>query len=90
MPVATTKKIRTIPELMELAKLTPEPFISINEALSLMPSMTRNHLAQLRFDGAGPKFYKPTGRTVLYKTSEVLQWVESNDCMKTCDRKAQR
>lgn len=90
MPVATTNKVRTIPELVELTKLTPEPFISINEALSLMPSMTRNHLAQLRFDGAGPKFYKPTGRTVLYKASEVLGWVEANNCAKTCDsRKAQ-
>ena len=76
--------VRTVRQLIEDAKLRPEPFISISEALSLIPGMTRSHLAQLRFYGTGPNFYKPTGRTVLYKASEVLDWVESNE------RKAQQ
>jgi predicted DNA-binding transcriptional regulator AlpA len=35
-------------------------------------------LAQLRYNGRGPRFYKPTPRTVLYKRSEVLAWVEAS------------
>jgi predicted DNA-binding transcriptional regulator AlpA len=35
-------------------------------------------LAQLRYQGRGPRFYKPTPRTVLYKRSEVVAWVEAS------------
>jgi predicted DNA-binding transcriptional regulator AlpA len=35
-------------------------------------------LAQLRYQGRGPRFYKPTPRTVLYKRSEVVAWVEES------------
>lgn len=35
-------------------------------------------LAQLRYRGIGPKFYKPTPRKVLYKRSEVVAWVEAS------------
>ena len=35
-------------------------------------------LAQLRYHGTGPKFYKPTPRTVLYKRSEVIEWIEAS------------
>lgn len=58
-------------------KTTSEPFISIDQTLALLPGVTRNHLAQMRFDGTGPRFYKPTPRTVFYKASEVLSWVEA-------------
>jgi len=34
-------------------------------------------LAQLRYRGTGPRFYKPTARRVLYKRSEVIEWLES-------------
>lgn len=32
-------------------------------------------LARLRYQGRGPKFYKPTPRTVLYRRDEVIDWV---------------
>jgi predicted DNA-binding transcriptional regulator AlpA len=35
-------------------------------------------LAQLRYQGRGPRFYKPTPRTVLYKRAEVVSWVEDS------------
>ncbi|MEQ1730308.1 MAG: hypothetical protein ABL982_18230 [Vicinamibacterales bacterium] len=35
-------------------------------------------LAQLRYQGTGPRFYKPTPRTVLYKRSEVVAWIEES------------
>ncbi len=40
-------------------------------------------LAQLRYHGKGPRFYKPTPRTVLYKRSEVLAWLEASAQTKT-------
>jgi len=35
-------------------------------------------LAQMRTRGRGPRFYKPTERTVLYKRSEIMAWLESS------------
>jgi hypothetical protein len=35
-------------------------------------------LAQLRYMGRGPRFYKPTPKKVLYKRSEVIAWVEAS------------
>lgn len=35
-------------------------------------------LAQLRYQGRGPRFYKPTPRTVLYKRAEVIAWLEAS------------
>jgi hypothetical protein len=35
-------------------------------------------LAQLRYEHKGPRFYKPTPRTVLYRRSEVIAWVEGS------------
>jgi predicted DNA-binding transcriptional regulator AlpA len=41
-----------------------------------LTGMTLAALAQLRHRGQGPRFYKPTARTVLYRRSEVIAWVE--------------
>lgn len=41
-----------------------------------LTGMTLAALAQLRHRGQGPRFYKPTTRTVLYRRSEVIEWVE--------------
>ncbi|MCS5498198.1 hypothetical protein NY547_13190 [Cnuibacter physcomitrellae] len=40
--------------------------------------MSTGALAQLRYTGGGPRFYKPTPKTVLYKRSEVIAWVEAS------------
>jgi hypothetical protein len=40
--------------------------------------LTVTALAQLRYQGRGPCFYKPTPRTVLYKRCEVIAWVEAS------------
>ena len=50
-------------------------FIQPSEAGELT-GLTVQALAQLRFRGKGPTFYKPTPRTVLYKRSEVIEWIE--------------
>ncbi len=73
----TELKRRDVATLIAGANLTPEPYISIDEALSLMPGVTKQSLAHMRFNGEGPNFYKPTARTVLYKASEVLAWADA-------------
>ncbi|RYQ75700.1 helix-turn-helix transcriptional regulator [Bifidobacterium pseudolongum] len=73
----TELKRRDVATLIAGANLTPEPYISIDEALSLMPGVTKQSLAHMRFKGEGPNFYKPTARTVLYKASEVLAWADA-------------
>lgn len=73
----TELKRRDVATLIAGANLTPEPYISIDEALSLMPGVTKQSLAHMRFKGEGPNFYKPTARTVLYKASEVLTWADA-------------
>ncbi|MCD7101953.1 helix-turn-helix transcriptional regulator [Pseudoclavibacter sp. 13-3] len=39
---------------------------------------TRDHLAQLRFTGTGPRYYAPTPRTIRYKFDDVDEWIESS------------
>ena len=46
--------------------------------VSDMTGMSTGALAQLRYTGGGPRFYKPTPKTVLYKRSEVIAWVEAS------------
>jgi predicted DNA-binding transcriptional regulator AlpA len=43
-------------------------------------------LAQMRTRGRGPQFYKPTERTVLYKRSEILAWLEASAQSRTAPR----
>ncbi|MGO4594837.1 helix-turn-helix transcriptional regulator [Leifsonia sp. LS-T14] len=35
-------------------------------------------LAQLRYKGKGPRYYKPTPHSVIYKRAEVIAWLESS------------
>jgi predicted DNA-binding transcriptional regulator AlpA len=48
-----------------------------------MTGLTVAALAQLRYKGTGPRYYKPTPRTVLYKRSEVVAWVEASAQIRT-------
>lgn len=53
-------------------------FISQDE-VSEITGLSRAALAQLRYRGnSGLRYYKPTERTVLYKRSEVIAWIESS------------
>ena len=45
---------------------------------SEITGMSEGALAQLRYCGKGPRFFKPTRRTVLYRRSEVVAWVEAS------------
>lgn len=68
---------------MSTAVIGSEPYISDDDVVSRMPGMTKGNLAQLRYTGKGPKFYKPSPRVVLYKWSDVQAWVEGHAQMRT-------
>jgi hypothetical protein len=61
------------------ALLTPEHLCKI------LPGMTTTKLAQLRFTGSGPRYYKPTGRTIIYSMADVMAWLESTARTATYD-----
>jgi predicted DNA-binding transcriptional regulator AlpA len=52
--------------------LTPE------QVVEMAPGLSKGQLAQLRFLGKGPRFRKPTPKTVLYRESEVIEWIEAS------------
>lgn len=56
-----------------------EKYLTPQEAADLVPGMTKTNLAQLRFTGKGPKFLKPTPRTVVYRRSDVIAWLETSE-----------
>jgi hypothetical protein len=53
-------------------------YLTPDQVAAMLPGVTRGKLAQLRFNGAGPNYRKPTPKTVLYVESEVVAWVESS------------
>lgn len=57
-------------------------FISADEAAQIL-GLKKQSLAQLRSDGMGLKFYKPTPRKVVYKYSEVIAWIENTVATET-------
>ena len=68
---------------MSTAVIGSEPYISDDDVVSRMLGMTKGNLAQLRYTGKGPKFYKPSPRVVLYKWSDVQAWIEGHAQMRT-------
>ena len=68
---------------MSTAVIGSEPYISDDDVVSRMPGMTKGNLAQLRYTGKGPKFYKPSPRVVLYKWSDVQAWIVGLAQMRT-------
>lgn len=58
-------------------------YLTPDQVCELVPGMTRGNLAQLRFKGEGPKFLKPTPRTVVYRESDVIDWVEASERTRT-------
>lgn len=62
-----------------------ERYLNPNDVCTLVPGMTKGHLAQLRFTGKGPTFLKPTPRTVVYRESDVIAWLEASERTSTAE-----
>lgn len=56
-----------------------EKYLSPKEAAELIPGMSTSNLSQLRFKGQGPKFLKPTPRTVVYRERDIIEWLEASE-----------
>jgi len=61
-----------------------DEWLTLPQAATLM-RMTRAAIAQLRYRGIGPTFYRLSAKTILYKRSEVIEWMESSACTRTDD-----
>lgn len=73
--------------LMERIAASPDPgsvTMSIEDAAAYIP-MTKGQLAQLRYKGCGPKFLKPSPRTVIYRKRDVDAWLNSSVRTTTAD-----
>jgi hypothetical protein len=51
-------------------------YLTPDQVVLMLPGISRGQLAQLRFNGGGPAYRKPTPKTVLYVEAEVVDWVE--------------
>lgn len=60
-------------------------YLTPDQVCALVPGMTKSNLAQLRFTGKGPKFLKPTPRTVVYRESDVIEWLEASERTSTAE-----
>jgi predicted DNA-binding transcriptional regulator AlpA len=59
-------------------------WLTLPQTAALM-RMTRAAIAQMRYRGDGPTFYRLSAKTILYKRAEVLAWMESRACTRTDD-----
>jgi len=65
--------------------MTPTPYLSPDEVCTLVPGMTMTKLSQLRVTGRGPRYRKPTPKTVIYLESDVVEWIEATARTRTSD-----
>lgn len=64
-----------------------DDILTIEEACEHM-KMSRGTLAQLRYTGKGPRYLKPTPKTVLYKREWVDEWLGASERLGTSDQVA--
>lgn len=62
-----------------MAEATKRKYLSPEQVCDLIPGITKNNLAQMRFKGQGPKFVKPTPRIVVYREDDIFEWLASSE-----------
>lgn len=53
--------------------------LDISGFCEYVPGMTRSIAAQLRYNGNGPKFIKPSPKLVVYRKSDVDAWLQERE-----------
>ena len=53
-------------------------WLSPSQVCERVPGMTPRHLQYLRDQGRGPRYFKPTRKTVLYAAADVDAWVSAS------------
>ncbi|MFC7962700.1 helix-turn-helix domain-containing protein [Rhodococcoides kroppenstedtii] len=64
--------------------MAESPLATVSEAAAFLRA-TPSNLAQMRFQGKGPRFVKH-GRKVLYRWSDLEAYLEANTFQRTDDR----
>lgn len=54
-------------------------YLTPKQTAERFPMFTVAHLAQLRYTGSGPKYLRPTPRRIIYRLSDVIEWIESSE-----------
>lgn len=60
-----------------------ETYLSPEQVCEIIPGMSPNLLAQMRFRGDGPPFVKPSPRKVAYRRSAVEEWLRDREQTRT-------
>ncbi|WP_029150094.1 helix-turn-helix transcriptional regulator [Microbacterium indicum] len=63
----------------------PVEYVTPKQVNERFPWLTVPALSQLRYIGKGPKFLKPTPRTVVYRLADVIDWIEASERTSTAD-----
>lgn len=58
-------------------------YLKPEDVCQMIPGLSKGSLAQLRYTGRGPKFLKPTPKTVLYREADVIDWLEGSEHTRT-------
>lgn len=59
---------------------SPAPdYIKPDDEFFVLAGFTKQHLAQLRYTGKGPKYLNPTPKTILYRRQDVIDWLEASE-----------
>jgi predicted DNA-binding transcriptional regulator AlpA len=61
-----------------------DPLLRRPEAAAYLGTTTGS-LAQLAYQGNGPKYYKPSPRRVYYRKSDLDAWINSNAYVSTAE-----
>lgn len=59
------------------AKEASERYLSPEQVAEMVPGLSVRTLRELRAKGKGPRFSKPTEKTVVYLEADVRAWVRS-------------
>lgn len=53
-------------------------YLTPDQVVLMLPSITKGQLAQWRYLGVGGPSYRKLGKKILYVESEVIAWVEGS------------
>lgn len=59
-------------------KAKPQVWLSPEQVCAIVPGMTERKLLSLRGKGQGPRYSKPTSKTVVYAEADVHAWLAAH------------
>lgn len=66
------------PRTSSAPAMTQEVYLSPAQVCELVPGIAVRTLRELRAAGRGPRYFKPTEKTVLYAESDIRAWIEAS------------